>query len=133
MPRTPLHPRDLLRLCLARALRRRCPQCGQAPLFARFARLRERCDACGLIYRREPGAELGSMTLIAIASELLAAALILLIWWGTDWGIWASLAVSVPIVVTASYALVPWCMALWVGVEYLTDVHNGEGWAQPRR
>ena len=128
-----IEPRLLWRLCLGRVLRRLCPQCGRGRLFARTWRLRERCEHCGLIYRREHGAELGSMTLVAILTELIAAALILAIWWGTDWGVWASLGVSVPLIVLMSYALVPWCMALWVCVDYVTDVFNGEWWAGPRR
>ena len=120
------------RLSLRRVSCRRCPQCGRGELFARWARLCERCGVCGLVYRREDGAELGSMTLIAVASELFAAALFMAIWLGTDWGALLALSVSIPAVLLFSYALVPWSMVLWVAVEYATDVGNGEWWARPR-
>jgi uncharacterized protein (DUF983 family) len=46
---------------LARALRLRCPRCGQGVLFLGWFRMRSRCDWCGLIYEREPGFFLGSI------------------------------------------------------------------------
>ena len=39
---------------LMRGLRKRCPHCGQGPLFAGWTHL-ERCDRCGLVYERNPG------------------------------------------------------------------------------
>ena len=88
---------------------------------------------CGLIYRREPGAELGSMYLSTIISPLFAAALFGAIWIFTDWGLGLSLVVSIPLVVAFSYAFLPYAMGLWTAIEYVTDVANGEWWAQPRR
>ena len=87
---------------------------------------------CGLIYRREPGAELGSMYLSATVSQLFAAGVFLAIWLGTDWGWQLSLLVSVPLVVSFCYAFLPWSMSLWTAVEYLHDVVNREWWARPR-
>ena len=44
-----------LRTVLARGIRRRCPRCGEGPLFRRGIRAFERCDACGLLYQRNNG------------------------------------------------------------------------------
>lgn len=121
------------RLCLARVLRGRCPQCGRGALFLRWARLHERCPVCGLIYRREPGAELGAMTLSTLVNTGLAAVLFLLVWGFTDLGSWVALALSAPLMVAVSYALLPACMSTWVAIDYLTDVYNREWWARPRR
>ncbi len=124
---------DLGRLCLGRATRKRCPQCGRGELFARWARLQERCGVCGLIYRRAPGSELGAMALSTFINMTLAAALFFLIWWGTDWGPWLSLSISAPVMVGVSYALAPLSMSLGVAIDYVTDVANHEWWARPRR
>jgi len=121
------------RLCLLRTWHKRCPQCGQGELFLRWARLRERCEVCGLVYRREPGSELGSVTLSTLVNTVLAALLFLGIWALTDWGPWVGLSVSAPLMVAVSYALLPASMSVWVAVEYLTDVYNREWWARPRR
>ncbi len=123
----------LTRLCLARAIRKRCPQCGRGELFAHWARLRERCGVCGLVYRRAPGAELGAMTLSTLINMTLAALLFFLIWGATDWGPWLAFWVSAPFMVAVSYALAPLAMGLGVAIDYVTDVANHEWWARPRR
>jgi uncharacterized protein (DUF983 family) len=49
------------RTMLSRALRLRCPRCGEGILFMGWFRMRSRCDWCGLVYEREPGFFLGSV------------------------------------------------------------------------
>lgn len=124
--------RRLVGPCLVRVVRHVCPQCGRGPLFLRWARLRERCDHCGLVYRREDGSELGAMYLGATVSQSFAALVFFAVFFFTDWGQVVSLAVGVPLVVVFCYAFLPMSMALWTGVEYLTDVSNREWWARPR-
>lgn len=123
----------LWRLCFGRVVRKRCPQCGVGELFVRYAKLEERCPHCGLIYRREQGAGTGSMYLSATVTEIFTALLIAFMVIGTDWGTATGLAVGIPIVVLFAYAFQPYSMALWVAIEYLTDVGNGDWWAKPRR
>jgi uncharacterized protein (DUF983 family) len=122
----------LLGLCISRVLHHACPQCGLGPLFERWARLRERCPHCGLVYRREDGAELGSMYLSATVSQLFAGALFLSVFLWTNWSWVTGLAVGAPIVIGFCYGILPLSMALWTAVEYLTDVSSGEWWARPR-
>lgn len=45
---------------LSRALRLRCPRCGEGPLFIGWFRMHERCSGCQLKYERSPGYFLGS-------------------------------------------------------------------------
>ena len=40
---------------LARGWRRRCPRCGEGPLFRRRIEVHPRCEACGLVYQPDPG------------------------------------------------------------------------------
>lgn len=72
----------------------------------------------------------GSMYLSAVATEILAAALVLGIFFATDWSTAVSLAVSVPIVLAFSVWWLPRSIGLWVAVEYLTDVGNREPWVR---
>ena len=46
---------------LGRALRLRCPRCGEGFLFRDWWHMRHQCDWCGLVYEREPGFFLGSV------------------------------------------------------------------------
>lgn len=39
---------------LRRGLRKRCPHCGEGPLFSGWSQL-ERCSHCGLVFVRHPG------------------------------------------------------------------------------
>lgn len=66
----------------------------------------------------------GQMYLSAAITELFAVLLIAVIWVGTDWSPMLSLAVSIPVVIVFSYAFLPKAMALWVAIEFLTDVGN---------
>ena len=117
---------------MKRAWRKRCPQCGEGKLFERYARLKRECETCALVFRRESGAMTGSMSLSAMATELFAVMLIAAIWPFTHWSIATSLAVSLPALALFAIWWLPHSIALWVGVEYATDVHNGESWAKPR-
>jgi uncharacterized protein (DUF983 family) len=116
-----------------RALRKRCPQCGEGKLFRGFARLHERCPHCGLVYRRESGSQTGAMYISAAVSELFAALVALSLFFFTDWSTTVALTVGVLFVVTFSYTFLPIAMSAWVAVEYTTDVMNGERWVDPRR
>ena len=127
-----LSPGQLRLLVLRRALRWRCPQCGEGALFRRYARVREACEHCKLVYRREPGAQTGSMYLCAAVTELFAALVIAVLWTGFDWSVPSYLLVSVPLVAFFCFAFLPVAQALWVGVEYVTDVSNGEPWVDLR-
>jgi uncharacterized protein (DUF983 family) len=120
------------RTSLARGFRACCPQCGAAGLFMRYARPRQECAHCGLVFRREQGALTGSMYLSAVVTEILAAGLVIAIFLVTDWGTALSLGVSVPIVLLFSLWWLPRSIGLWVAIEYVTDLHNGEPWTDPR-
>jgi len=119
-------------IVLRRVLARCCPQCGEGRLFLRYARLRESCSVCGLVFRREQGAQTGSMYLTAAVTQVFAALLIGLAWIFTDWTVSVFLAVSLPLALVFCFAFLPVSQAFWCGVEYVTDVHNGEDWARPR-
>ncbi len=117
---------------MKRAARHSCPQCGRGELFQSYARLRGSCEHCGLRFRREQGAQTGSMYLSAAITQLFACALIFLVWFGTDWGLGASLAVGLPLVAVFCVLFLPYSQALWTAIEYSTDAANREAWVQPR-
>jgi uncharacterized protein (DUF983 family) len=45
----------------ARALRLRCPRCGQAKMFRGWFTMHDACPACGRVFNRGPGYFLGSI------------------------------------------------------------------------
>ena len=119
-------------LFVRRVLRRRCPQCGDGPLFTSYAKLAETCSSCGLRYRRESGSMTGSMYLAAATTQIFAVLLLLFWIFWTDWSEGFFLAIAMPLVLAVCVAFLPISMALWVAVEFAVDVSNGEDWARPR-
>jgi uncharacterized protein (DUF983 family) len=121
-----------LRALVPRTARRvlllRCPACGSGGLFERYGRLRTACPACGLVLRREQGAQTGSMYLTASVNQVFAAAVLVCVFALTDWSLGVELAVSIPLVVLFCIAFLPFSQTLWAGVEYVTDCINGESW-----
>jgi uncharacterized protein (DUF983 family) len=61
-----------------RAVRLRCPHCGQGKPFVSWFRMRPRCPVCGLAFERgEEGYQVGSYMFNIIAAELIFAAIFL--------------------------------------------------------
>jgi uncharacterized protein (DUF983 family) len=71
--------RELIAAALGRGLRKRCPQCGQGPLFSGWAHHLERCPVCGLVYEPNPG---DTWAFTVIGDRIPVAAIILLIYFG---------------------------------------------------
>ncbi len=106
---------DRLR-ALARALTRRCPNCGGGPLFRRWLLMEERCPKCRLrLDRGEDDYFLGAFVVNFVAAELLicAGALIGIVatWPDVPWtGLkWTLMALVVPLpALTYPYARTLW-------------------------
>lgn len=94
--------------------------------------MRKSCPECGLVFRREHGAQTGSMYLTAAVTQVFAAAIAGGIFLLSDWSVALSLGVSIPAVLGFCLWFLPHSQCLWCGVEYLTDLHNGESWVRPR-
>jgi len=55
---------------IGRALRRRCPRCGEGKAFESYFRLRDRCPVCGYVFEREEGYWTGAMIVNIAACEV---------------------------------------------------------------
>ena len=67
-----------MRTALRRGLSRRCPHCGEGPLFAGWHHL-ERCAVCGLVFERNPG---DTWAFTIVGDRLPVAAIVVLIYFG---------------------------------------------------
>lgn len=69
---------------LGRALRLRCPVCGQGPMFRGLLSMNKRCSHCGLWYERASGYFLGSIYFNYTVTAVIASAAYLLpmVWLG---------------------------------------------------
>jgi len=109
-------------LLLWRAIRRRCPNCGQGGLFDGYFHLRLRCPNCGILLERGEGDYfLGSYTINLFAVEVILAAafigVMVVTWPNPPWDALqfggATLAVVAPIV------CYPFTKTLWLAVDLI--------------
>jgi len=63
---------------LRRGLHKRCPHCGQGPLFSGWTHL-ERCSVCGLVFVRNPG---DTWAFTIIGDRLPIGAMVAVIYFG---------------------------------------------------
>ena len=111
--------RQLIVTALGRGLRKRCPHCGEGPIFSGFAHHLERCPVCGLVYERNPG---DTWAFTVIGDRLPIAAIIVIIYFGVArahpvLGFGAILALGAVVVWTA-----PNRWGAGIALHYLTRV-----------
>jgi len=104
---------------LARALRLRCPRCGESALFTGPFTMQQRCASCGLTYEREPGYFVGAIYLNYGVTAVLALG----ITWSLDLAVGLTLRQQL-VVAIAVAALVPlaffrYSRSLWLALDYL--------------
>ena len=49
----------------------RCPACGQSRIFARLFHLKDGCEKCGVIFKREEGFFVGAIMVAVVTTELV--------------------------------------------------------------
>lgn len=76
----------LVRMALARGLRKRCPHCGQGRLFSGWSHI-DRCSSCGLVFVRNPG---DTWAFTILGDRLPIAAMIVVVYFGVGRlpGVW---------------------------------------------
>lgn len=125
-PTTPRHPEELsggrfLRL-YGRALRLRCPHCGEGRIKGSWMKMKRVCPACGL--RTERGEEdffLGAMMFNMVLAEFLvvltAVALVIILWGSVPWDVllWLSLGLAV----VAPFLFYPFGHSIWLASDIL--------------
>lgn len=119
--------RPSLSRALGRALRRRCPACGEGRLFDGPFRMRGSCPACGWVTEREPGSFTGPMYLVAAVTETFAALLAILLLFLTDWPPKRIFLVGLPLLLLFSLWCFPTSKAVWAAIDFATDAAAGDG------
>lgn len=105
-----------------RALRLRCPHCGQGKLFTSWFRMRSRCTVCGLkVERGEEGYQVGSYMFNIVAAELMFAAvfvgIILLTWPSPPWTLLEYGGIA--LMVIAPFVFFPFSKTLFLAFDLL--------------
>lgn len=114
-----------LRTLLARALRRRCPECGGGDIFQSYLAIKDRCPRCGYVFAREGGYFLGGYALNLIVAEFIPVGLMiaLLIWSDLSWI--ALEALLIPLAVGLPFLFFPFARTLWMALDlFFTPVNQ---------
>lgn len=48
-----------------------CPACGRSKIFERLFHVKERCDSCGVIFKREEGFFVGAIMVAVVSTEMV--------------------------------------------------------------
>jgi uncharacterized protein (DUF983 family) len=90
---------------LSNGLRRRCPRCGDGPLFRRGIQTYDRCSSCDLLFERNYG-DTWIFTIITDRIPIFAGIVILYFGWrATHWMAATAffVAMAVPLIATVSH------------------------------
>lgn len=107
---------------LWRAIRRRCPNCGQRDVFVGYFKLKERCPRCGMLLERGEGDYfLGAYTLNLMGVEVILATAFVIVmvvtWPNPPWNALqyggAALAVVAPIL------CYPFTKTVWLALDLI--------------
>jgi uncharacterized protein (DUF983 family) len=109
---------------MGRALRLRCPKCGEGRLYAGWFTMHETCPVCGFRFEREPGYFVGAiyvnfaLTVLFGIAPVVAADVI----WGLS--IERQLAIAVPLMIVFPIVCFRWSRSLWLVIDYFVTAHD---------
>ena len=114
-------------LMFGRALRLRCPNCGQGKPFVSWFRMRSQCEVCGLAFERgEEGYQVGSYMFAIVAAELVFMAVFLAIvlatWPSPPWTLLQYGGIALMVVVP--FVLFPFTKTLFLAFDLIFRPHQ---------
>jgi uncharacterized protein (DUF983 family) len=111
---------------LGRALRLRCPLCGQGKLFRGWLTMHRECPHCGVKFEREPGFFLGSIYINYGLTTLIVAITYPILLFNGIVQEKPLLGMSLAFVVLFPLLMFPWARSLWLGFDQWRDPREGE-------
>jgi uncharacterized protein (DUF983 family) len=113
-------------ILLGRALRLRCPFCGQGKLFRGWLRMNDKCPHCGVTFEREPGFFLGSIYINYGLTALIVAVVYPVLLFNGIVKETPLLIGAVSFTVLFPILLFPWARSLWLAFDQWHDAREGE-------
>jgi uncharacterized protein (DUF983 family) len=114
------------RKLLIRALRLRCPLCGEGRLFRGWFAMQAQCPSCGASLEREPGFYLGSIYINYGLTALLVAVVYPVLLFRGVASNQVLLVAALAFTVVFPLLLFPWSRSLWLAFDQWYDPRPGE-------
>jgi uncharacterized protein (DUF983 family) len=115
-----------VRTLIYRALRLRCPLCGQGALFQHLFRMNQRCPHCGINFNREPGFFLGSIYINYGLTSLIVVVVYPILLFNKFATQTQLLIASLTFVAIFPILLLPYARSLWLAFDQYHDPRPGE-------
>ncbi|OLD37789.1 MAG: hypothetical protein AUI57_09685 [Candidatus Rokubacteria bacterium 13_1_40CM_2_68_8] len=112
---------DRLTRALGRAVRLRCPRCGETPLFRGWFSMAEACALCGLRFERAQGYFVGAIYVNYAMTAVLTIGGFFLLWGLTALSTAAQLALLLPVVILFPLWFFRYSRSLWLALEWLIN------------
>jgi len=113
-------------ILLGRALRLRCPLCGQGKLFRGWFAMHKECPHCGASFEREPGFYLGSIYINYGITVLIVTIVYPALLFNGILGKNTLLVGSLAFTLVFPVLVFPWARSLWLGFDQWRDPRPDE-------
>jgi len=113
--------RPRIGLTIWRSLKLRCPVCDRASIVARPFNLKHRCDACGVIFKREEGFFVGAIMANVVATEALIVVIYLACIALTNFNERVVLPILFVVGISFPLAFYHHAWALWLAMDHLIE------------
>ena len=113
--------RPRIGLTVWRSLKLQCPVCGRASIVARPFNLKARCDACGVIFKREEGFFVGAIMANVVATEVFIIVIYLVSIILTNLNEGLMLTVLFVVAVGFPLAFYHHAWSLWLAMDHLIE------------
>ncbi|CAN1724534.1 DUF983 domain-containing protein [Hyphomicrobium sp. 1Nfss2.1] len=112
-----------LATALLRGATCRCPACGEGPLFRKFLKVKDRCDACGEDLHHHRADDMPAYIVMSIVGHIVIG---LLLWVETSFApsIWIHIALWVPLTLGLSLGLLQPVKGTIVALQWALRMHG---------
>jgi uncharacterized protein (DUF983 family) len=101
----------------------RCPNCGEGPLFRKFLKVKDNCDACGEDLSHQRADDMPAYIVMSIVGHIVIG---LVLWVETNYApdLWVHLALWFPLTVALSLAFLPPVKGTIVAMQWHLGMHG---------
>jgi uncharacterized protein (DUF983 family) len=96
----------------------RCPRCGEGRLYSGFLKVAPSCGVCGLDLSREDAGD-GAVPFLILLIGAIGVGFGMIFLLGLDWPVWATLAVTAPVIVLLTVISIPKAKGLLIALQFV--------------